>query len=89
MWSVPGGIVPLIFDLGGDPGGLQPHLREARHGMMFVPVAKSLIDYKLSTVPYPNIKPGEEFKGYRGAKHLLREGEFKYAEHELHAQAAS
>ena len=56
---------PMIFDLGSDP-----HERNALfadkmdNGWMFELILPYVAEYEKSIAEYPNIKPGEEFKGY-------------------------
>ena len=56
---------PMIFDLGSDP-----HERNALFadkmdiGWMFELILPYVAEYEKSIAEYPNVKPGEEFKGY-------------------------
>ena len=57
---------PIVYDLGSDPGELFNLMYEKLDMMwMFAPAFKALTDYKSSTVKYPNVKPGEDFSGYK------------------------
>ncbi len=79
---------PMVYDLASDPGE-EFNLMFDKLDMMFMfaPAFQALTEYKLSLVKYPNIKPSEEFKGYRGVSHLAHEGEAAVAEYELHHHA--
>jgi len=57
---------PMSFDLSSDPHE-DSNLFSARldNGWMFAPVFKSIMAYEASVKKYPNIKPGEEFTGYK------------------------
>jgi arylsulfatase len=57
---------PLIFDLIDDPNE-EWDLMEKRLdcGWVIAPVAQRLSALQQSAARYPNIKPGEEFAGYR------------------------
>jgi arylsulfatase len=72
--------LPMVFDLGSDPHELY-NLTSYRMDCDFVlpVILKVGIEYKLSTVEYPNIKPGtgDDFDGYHGVKHLADEEEAK------------
>jgi arylsulfatase A-like enzyme len=76
--------LPLLFDLGSDPGETS-NLMFLRLDNMYWAYAltKLAIEFKLSTVEYPNIKPGSEFKGYGGIKHLADEEKEKIGAHML------
>ena len=75
---------PMVFDLGSDPGEDFNLMSEKLDMMwMFAPAFKALTDYKLSTVKYPNIKPGAEFSGYENVKGVIHKGEAKVADWEL------
>ena len=80
---------PLAFDLSSDPGE-QFNLMDSKLDMMFMfaPAIKALTEYKLSTVEYPNIKPGDDFDGYGGISHLIDKGKIAIAHHELAAKAS-
>jgi hypothetical protein len=60
---------PMIFDLGSDPGE-RYNLLETKldMGWMFGVVYQAIVEYNTSTAKYPNIRPGEEFKGYQTRK---------------------
>jgi hypothetical protein len=55
---------------------------------MLDPIMRVGIEYKLSTVEYPNIKPGtgNDFDGYHGAKHLVDEQKAKIGAHRVASQ---
>jgi arylsulfatase len=57
--------LPMFYDLGSDPGE-QYNLLEDKldMGWMFGIALEIVGEYERSLVEYPNIKPGEEFKGY-------------------------
>ena len=56
---------PIMFDLSSDPHE-RWNLFETRGDNTFtIPVAfRAIMQYEMSVKKYPNIKPGEEFKGY-------------------------
>lgn len=79
---------PLAFDLSSDPGENFNLMYEKLDMMfMFAPAFEALTEYKLSTVKYPDIKPGADFKGYENLKGLVDAGEAKVADWELHHHA--
>jgi hypothetical protein len=79
---------PIVYDLGSDPGELFNLMYEKLDMMwMFAPAFKALTEYKLSTVKCPNIKPGEDFSGYKGVSHLVDEGKAAIGDWELHHHA--
>ena len=57
---------PMIFDLGSDPGE-RYNLFKTRldMGWMFGVVFRNIAAYERSIAQYPNIKPGEQFSGYK------------------------
>ena len=57
---------PMVFDLGSDPGE-RYNLFEIKldMGWMFGVAFRIVGEYKKSIAQYPNIKPGEEFDGYK------------------------
>ena len=56
---------PLIFDLGSDPGENNPLFSDKMDvGWMFELALPFVFEYEKSLAQYPNIKPGEEFKGH-------------------------
>lgn len=72
--------IPMIFDLGSDPGETSNlTYYKLDNAFWFYAILKLGIEFKLSTVEYPNIKTGtgNDFKGYGGAKHLVHEEEAK------------
>ena len=57
---------PLIFDLGSDPGEKNALFADRMdNGWMFEMILPFIAEYQRSIVQYPNIKPGEEFTGYK------------------------
>ena len=56
---------PMSYDLSSDPHE-NWNLFDTRldNGWMFAPVFRHIFEYEMSVKKYPNIKPGEEFKGY-------------------------
>lgn len=44
---------------------------------IFHALLKILLEYKMSTVEYPNIEPGSELSGYGAASHLVAEEKVK------------
>jgi arylsulfatase len=81
--------LPLVFDLGSDPGE-KYNLTSYRldNAFFFYAIMKIGIEFKLSTVEYPNIKPGtgNDFDGYGGVKHLADEAKEKIGAHRLATQ---
>ena len=77
---------PLVFDLSSDPGEEFNLMYEKLDMMwMFEPAIKVLTEYKRSLLKYPNIKPGDDFEGYKGVKE--QEGEPTVAEYEHYHHA--
>jgi arylsulfatase A-like enzyme len=78
--------IPMLYDLGSDPHE-KYNLSNYRFDGMFQAFAimKIGIQFKLSTVEYPNIKPGtgNDFDGYKGVKHLADEAKEKLGAHKL------
>ena len=62
---------PMFFDLSSDPKE-QFNLFDYKMdmGWMAIPAYKAIGDFQKSVAQYPNIKPGQEFEGYKeeGAK---------------------
>ena len=55
----------MLFDLASDPGELYNLMATKMDmGWMLGVALKFAADYHKSTAKYPNIKAGEEFKGY-------------------------
>jgi len=57
---------PLLFDLSSDPGeivNLWEYNMET--GWMFAPALRAIGEYQKSVAQFPNIKPGQEFDGYK------------------------
>jgi len=81
--------LPLFFDLWSDPQE-RYNLTNFRFDFdfMFHVLLKIGIEFKLSTVEYPNIKPGtpDDFDGYHGVKHLADEAKEKIGAHRLAKQ---
>jgi arylsulfatase A-like enzyme len=79
---------PLIYDLASDPGEeFNLMFNKLDCMFMFAPAFQALGEYKQSLAKYPNIKPGEDFKGYQDQP--TRDGEPKLEEYELHHHAPS
>ncbi len=59
---------PMFFDLGSDPGE-RYNLFDTKldMGWMFGVIFPAVAEYEKSLLQYPNIKPGEEFTGYKPA----------------------
>jgi arylsulfatase len=58
--------VPLVFDLGSDPAEKNNLFADRMDGnWMFELALPFVAEYEKSIAKYPNIKPGEEFQGYR------------------------
>jgi arylsulfatase A-like enzyme len=56
---------PMFFDLGSDPGERYNLFNtKLDMGWMFGVAFRAIAEYEKSVAQYPNIKPGEEFKGY-------------------------
>jgi arylsulfatase len=59
---------PMVFDLGSDPGERYNLFNtKLDMGWMFGVVFRTIGAYEKSIAQYPNIKPGEEFTGYKTA----------------------
>jgi arylsulfatase A-like enzyme len=59
---------PMVFDLGSDPGERYNLFNtKLDMGWMFGVVFRTIGAYEKSVAQYPNIKPGEEFTGYKKA----------------------
>jgi arylsulfatase A-like enzyme len=57
---------PMVFDLGSDPGERYNLFNSKLDmGWMFGVVLRTIGAYEKSLAQYPNIKPGEEFTGYK------------------------
>ena len=81
---------PMVFDLASDPGERFNLMFEKMDmAFMFAPAFKALIEYKESTVKYPNIKPGADFSGYENLKGAPHAGEAKAEDWEVHHHAPS
>jgi hypothetical protein len=58
--------LPMIYDLSSDPHeDSNLWWTDLTQGWIFGPVLKVIIEYERSVKQYPNIKVGEDFKGYR------------------------
>ena len=56
---------PMIFDLGSDPNEKNALFADKMdNGWMFEFILPYVAEYEKSIADYPNVKPGEEFKGY-------------------------
>jgi arylsulfatase len=56
---------PMLFDLGSDPGENNPLFSDKMDvAWMFELALPFVSEYEKSLAQYPNIKPGEEFRGY-------------------------
>jgi hypothetical protein len=61
--------VPMLFDLGSDPGERYSLFNDKMDiGWMGEVVFPYVVEYEKSIAKYPNIKPGEEFTGYSKPK---------------------
>jgi len=60
---------PLFYDLGSDPGE-HLNLFETKLDQMWMllPCMKAIVEFKESEAAYPNIEPGENFRGYSQVK---------------------
>jgi arylsulfatase A-like enzyme len=57
---------PLVFDLGSDPGEKNSLFNDKMDiGWEAGVVLPAAFEYQRSIAQYPNIKPGEDFKGYK------------------------
>jgi arylsulfatase len=57
--------LPLMFDLSSDPGEkFNLWASTLTNGWVFAPVLEEIEIYEKSIAKYPNIKVGEDFKGY-------------------------
>ena len=91
--GIPQGFVkpqfPFVYDLGSDPSETTNlFMTKMDMAWMFKLMVKALIEYKLSIAEYPNVKPGEDFKGYHGLKQKIREHKVEQKEEEMHFHAA-
>jgi arylsulfatase len=60
---------PMFYDLSSDPHeDNNLFYTDLTNGWMLAPVLKIIQDYQRSVAEYPNIKVGEDFKGYTPAK---------------------
>jgi arylsulfatase A-like enzyme len=58
--------IPMVFDLGSDPGERNNlFLDKMDIGWMLEIVFPTMAEYEKSVAQYPNIKPGQEFTGYK------------------------
>ena len=57
---------PMTYDLSSDPHE-DWNLFSTRldNGWMFAPMFRNIIQYEMSVKKYPNIKPGQDFDGYK------------------------
>ena len=60
-------IFPVVYDVKADPGEQVNLMIEDKFACswVYVPMGNILGDIHKSMVQYPNIKPGEDFKGYK------------------------
>ena len=59
---------PMIFDLGSDPAERNALFADKMdNGWMFELILPYVTQYEKSVAQYPNIRPGEEFTGYKQA----------------------
>lgn len=57
---------PMVYDLGSDPGERYNLFNTKMDmGWMFGVAFRTIAEYEKSVAHYPNIKPGEEFNGYK------------------------
>ncbi len=65
--------LPIVYDLLNDPGE-RWNLWEQTMDMAWVlrPVTQEIIAFKQSVAKYPNVKTGESFTGYKGAKYKAK-----------------
>jgi arylsulfatase len=83
-------VFPMVFDLASDPGErFNLMYNKMDMAFMFAPAFKALIEYKVSTMKYPDIKPGEDFKGYHGLRQAAHDAKAAIAGYELHHHAPS
>jgi arylsulfatase A-like enzyme len=56
---------PIMYDLSSDPGEKwNLFATRADHSWILYPIGREIAQYQMSVKKYPNIKPGEDFKGY-------------------------
>ena len=56
---------PMFYDLSSDPHeNFNLFATKLDNSWMLTPVLREIGKYEMSVKKYPNIKPGEEFKGY-------------------------
>lgn len=56
---------PMMYDLSGDPGEhVNLFATKLDNSWLIAPIGREIYKYEMSVKQYPNIKPGEEFKGY-------------------------
>lgn len=59
---------PMVFDLGSDPSERNNMFSDKMDiGWEVAFVLPAVFEYEKSLAQYPNIKPGEEFTGYKTA----------------------
>lgn len=59
---------PMIFDLSSDPGDAHNmFVTRFDNAWMLAPVFRNVVQYQMSLKKFPNIKVGEDFKGYQEA----------------------
>ena len=63
--------MPMTYDLSSDPQEMFNITNTKQdNGWMVLPVYREVARYEESVKKYPNIKPGEDFKGYGQAAHM-------------------
>jgi arylsulfatase len=56
----------MVYDLSSDPHeNWNLFAFKLDNGWMLAPVFREIVKYEMSVKKYPNIKPGEEFTGYK------------------------
>ena len=56
---------PMMYDLSGDPGEhVNLFATKLDNSWILEPMLREVFKYEMSARKYPNIKPGEDFKGY-------------------------
>ena len=77
---------PMVFDLAADPGERYNIFADKLDmGFVFGILLKPVVEYEMSVVEYPNIKPGEDFDGYKEAKPAADEAKATIAAHTHHS----
>jgi hypothetical protein len=56
---------PMMYDLTSDPGEKwNLFATKLDNSWLVYPIGREIAKYEMSVKKYPNIKPGEDFKGY-------------------------